>query len=219
MMSLQLVMGMLPQVALQYPPPPTISVSLSGWMLIILVMAIGGYIGWRQGLRSFLTITLVSALAYLILISGGEQVIGYVNNLYSNIPKLLAILTGGSPDTAPLWGPLLPVTFGWPLALRVFLYIILVALAWFFNKKLPWYAMKQDTLSRQLGVFSGALTALIWTSAVTSFWRESGGGGGGAGNILRIFPDVTAITPWLITILLLIIVIGVVLKLPTLVKA
>ncbi|NJN67456.1 MAG: hypothetical protein HC884_12460 [Chloroflexaceae bacterium] len=78
-----------------------LEIQLNGWMLIAIVMAVGGYVGWRIGFRGFLTITVVSALGYLIFINGGQIILGYLNNLYTNIPRIVAILTGGDPPPRP----------------------------------------------------------------------------------------------------------------------
>jgi hypothetical protein len=198
-----------------------ITISLNGWMLLLFIMILGGWYGWRHGIRSFLTVTLVSALAYMMFVNGMVQVIAYFENLYSNLPKLFAILIGNNPDTVAAWpAPGLNLTL--PLAVRIVLFIVLVALAWIFNSKPDWYSNKPNPQGRQLGAFSGALTALIWTSAITTFWREAATAGGGAGPLsgfLGIFPDVSAVAPWLITIFLLIVVISIVLNVPKLWKA
>lgn len=196
------------------------TITLGGWTLMLILMVIGGYVGWRKGLRAFLTITLVSALAYLLFVIGTTPLIDYVNNLYTNIPKLVAVFTGGDPDTVASWQPL-GLDLGLPLPVRVFLFIAFVVIAWIFNKKPNWYSDKTNPQSQQLGIFSGALTALIWTSAVTTFWQEATGGGGGnttIATILNSLPDVTSVTPWLITMLFIIVVIGVLINLPKLWK-
>jgi hypothetical protein len=200
-----------------------LTIQLSGWTLITILMVVGGYFGWKRGIRAFLTVTVASALAYLIFISGGEQFVGYINNLYSNLPKIFAILTGGNPNTVATWQPLFGTALNLPLAVRVILFIMMVALAFFFNKKAQWYAQKGDPLSKQLGAFSGALTALIWISAITTFWGEAAAVGGAPagtfGSVVRTFPDVTTITPWLISILFVIIAVGIATNVPKLWKA
>lgn len=199
------------------------TIVLNGWSLLLVIIAIGGYLGWKHGIRSFLTITLISAIAYMMFVNGVEQLLGYFDNLYSNLPKLFAILTGSNPDNVLAW-PQIGLTLGLPLPVRVVLFIVVVTLAWIFNAKPNWYKKGAgDPLSKQLGAFSGALTALILTSALTAFWREAVSQGGTVpepiNNFLGAFPDVTAVAPWLITVFLLIIVASIILNLPRLWKA
>lgn len=199
------------------------TIQLGGWTLVILLMAFGAYVGWRQGIRAFLTITMVSALSYIFLVSGVSQLLDYMNNIYVNIPKLIAIFTGGNPDAAVAWNPILP-TVTLPLIVRFVLFVALVLLSWFFNSWPNWYKKGPagDPLSRQLGAFSGALTALIWTSAISTFWQQSipqGGQQGDLANMISSIPDVTPIAPWLITLFFLIVVVSVVLNIPKLWKA
>jgi hypothetical protein len=197
-----------------------LEIQLNGWMLIAIVMAVGGYVGWRIGLRGFLTITLVSALGYLIFVNGGQIILDYLNNVYVNIPRIVAIITGGDPAAVATWDPLFGNPLALPLPLRVALYLIVVVLSWFFNSRPRWYSAKPDPMGRRLGVFSGALTAMIWASALTTFWIESGGGQDGfLGNVIGILPDVTDIAPWLIALLFLIVMAGVVQNLPKLWQA
>ncbi len=201
-----------------------ISISLDGWSLLILLMVAGGWYGWRHGMRSFLTITLVSAVAYMILVNGIAQIFDYLDNLYMNLPKLFTIFTGGNPDVTAAWEPL-GLDLGLSLQVRIVLFIVLLAFSFYINKKTAWYAAKPgNPQAKQLGIFTGALTALMWTSAVTTFWRESIADGSTAlpellDNLLNVFPDVTSVTPWLITVFFLMVIIGMVLNIPKLWKA
>jgi hypothetical protein len=159
----------------------------------------------------------------MLLVSGVAQIFDYLNNLYTNLPKLFAILSGSNPDFTAAWAPI-GLSLGLSLQVRIVLFIILVAFAFFINNKANWYSNKPNQQGKQLGIFSGALTALIWSSAATTFWRESIADGSNAlpaalDNVLAVFPDVTSITPWLITVFFVIVVIGIVLNLPKLVKA
>lgn len=201
-----------------------LTIELSGWTLLLILMALGGYyLGWKPGIRAFLTVTLVSALGYLIfVVNAAQPVLDYVNNIYTNIPKLIAIFTGSSPDAAAAW-PAINLNTNLPLPVRVVLYIAFVVLAWIFNTRPSWYSNKPTQLSRQLGVFSGALTVLIWVSALTTFWQEAVAQGStlaaSFSNIIGVFPDVTPIAPWLITLLFIIVLVGIALNLPKLWRA
>jgi hypothetical protein len=199
------------------------TIVLSGWTLMLILMVTGGYYGWKHGMRAFLTITLVSVLAYMMFVNGVEQFLAYFDNLYSNLPKIISILFGGNPDATLAW-PRLGLTLGLPLPVRVVLFIIFVALAWIFNTKPNWYSKgPKDHLSRQLGAFSGALTTLVVISAITAFWREASVQGGSLpgpiNNFMGILPDVSVIAPWLITVFLLIVLVSVMMNLPKLWKA
>ncbi len=196
------------------------SVFVSGWTILIILMIIGGYEGWRRGIRAFITITAVSGIAYLLLISGGRQILAYINNIYSHIPMLLAVLLGNNATQAGLWNPIINTDFQFPFLVRVVLFLMLAVGGWLVNTRTQWYKPgPKDQASRWLGIFAGALTALIWVSAISAFWQEANanrGFQGGVGSVISILPDVTAILPWLIAILFLIIVVGIVRNLPKL---
>lgn len=199
-----------------------VNIQIEGWVLMVLLVAYGGYAGWKRGIRAFLTVAIVSSLAYLALVSGGEQILGYANTIYARLPKIFALLTGGDPGQVANLSPL-EIPWEIPAIVRGALYLVLVLLAWFYNKNPTWYLERPgDTLQRQLGSYSGVTTAFTWVSAATELWNESTLGTVNPDGILNgIFvnmPDVTSIVPVLIMVLFVIIVASIVLKVPNLLK-
>ncbi len=202
-------------------------ISLGGLVLLTILLLAGGVFGWRWGYRSFLTVTLVSTLAYLLFVDGGNELLAIVNNIYSNIPRVIAMFTGGDVGTTPAWGPLIPVgSIQLPLFLRFTLFIIFMALAMRFNQQ-SWYTKEptREPFNRELGAFTGVLVVLIWLSAATTFWVEYVAQGGNAGGllegvsaILSTLPDVSSYVPFLIGGFVLFIVFSLLLKFPKLLK-
>jgi hypothetical protein len=108
------------------------------------------------------------------------------------------------------------------------LFICLLAFGVFFNTKPKWFAgapnLKAEPLSQWLGASVGSFTALLWLSAIKSFWNElvdSGGGfGGPIANVIDILPvQVLAFIPSLIAIFVLTLVVIMLFNLPKLWKA
>lgn len=204
-----------------------VTISLNGIVLLLLFIGLGAYIGWVRGIRAILTVALVSVVAYLICVQGGQLLVGIVNRFYQNGPRLAAFAIGRDPSSAPVLDPLIEPNFTIPLFFRFVLFWALVAFGWFFNAKPKWYKgqpdLKNEPLSQVLGAFVGAFTALIMVSAVTSFWVDlvnSGGGfDGWVANILLALPDISAFMPALITIFVLLLVVIIAFNLPKLWKA
>ena len=204
-----------------------VTINLNGIVLLLLFIILGAYIGWVRGIRAILTVALVSVIAYIICVRGGDLLVGVVNRFYQNGPRLAAFALGRDPSAAPVLDPLISPSFTIPLFFRFVLFWALVAFGWFFNSKPKWYKGQPDTknepLSQVLGAFVGAFTALILVSALTSFWVDlvnSGGGfDGWIANILLALPDVSAFIPALITIFFLLLVVIIAFNLPKLWKA
>jgi len=206
-----------------------VSFQIPGLLLMVLLVAYGAYFGWHRGIRSFLTVAMVSALAYLVLVSGGEQILDYMNRLYSRLPKIVVLVMGGDPASVSNF-PLIEIPWDIPAVVRGVLFVVAVSVAWFFNKRPAWYADKpMDTLHRQFGLYSGVTTALTWISAATVFWNQSGvvpdqtpeapqGLMQGLNSFFVNMPDVTQVVPVLILVLLVIIVASIALKMPNLLK-
>lgn len=197
-----------------------LSITLNGSLLFVALLLIGFAVGWNRGIRVLLLQAMVSALAYLLLVSGTEQIIGFVNNIYSNTPYVVAIATGGSPAAASALPPLITTGFTLPLALRIVGFVVAVVLALAFNgSTLPWYGDKPKApVNRWLGAFAGVLIALIWTSAMSVFWQDyvnqAGNPGGFLAAFLGVLPDVRTFVPLLIGGFALIIGAAVVLNFP-----
>ncbi|NJP07006.1 MAG: hypothetical protein HC837_15980 [Chloroflexaceae bacterium] len=200
-----------------------VTIELSGLTLIIILMALGGWYGWWRGMRSFLTVTLASVIGYLLFVGGAEQLLGFVNNLYVNLPKLFAIFTGTNPDTVTQFDPIFAGQNPLPLSVRVVMFIVVVVLGRVFNKQ-PWHSDNPKSVTeRQLGIFTGAMTALLWTSAATTFWQqfvaENGAQSGLIADVFNILPDAGSVLPWLILIFLAIVGLGLLRNLPRILKA
>lgn len=199
-----------------------VSITINGLVLIIVLAAYGGYIGYKKGIRSFLTITLLSSVTYLLLVSGGEQVINYINRLYTNSPKMLAFLIGNDPGSAQSLPPL-DINLAFPPLVSTALFIIIVILAWVFNNNFPWYSnAPTEPLAKPLGMVSGIVLTLIWVSALTTFWRRLSGEAPAEGvlnDILSGLPDITMVVPWLIALFFVAVLATIVANLPKLWKA
>ena len=180
-----------------------------------------------RGIRAILTVAIVSVIAYLLCVRGGNSLVDTVNRFYQNGPRLFAFAVGRDPETAPVLDPLINPGFTIPLFFRFALFIALIAFAWFFNKRPKWYAaqpnVKNEPLSQALGAFVGGFTALVLVSAFTSFWVELLNNGGGFGGpiaaILLALPDIAIYIPALITIFVILLVVIILFNLPKLWKA
>lgn len=202
-------------------------ISVGGAIFLGILLLTGGIYGWRWGVRSFLTVTLGSILAYLFFVDGGNEVLAIVNNIYSNIPRMIAVLTGGDVGTTPAWGPLIPPdSIQLPLFLRFALFVVFLALALRFNQQ-SWYTKEptREPFNRELGAFTGVLVTLIWVSAATTFWVEYAAQGGNLGGLLNpinallgTLPDVSSYVPFFILGFMLFIVISLLLRFPKLLK-
>lgn len=201
-------------------------VEISGTVLFAFLLILGGYIGWYRGYRSFLTITLGSIIGYLLFVNGGDLILNYINNIYTNLPRIFALLTGGDPFTAGTLDPIPPFP-QLPLALRVLGFLVSTGLSVTFNRQ-PWYSTNVnhpgDPYNRLIGGFTGALTALIWMNAATVFWQDYVGeeGIGPTGpfsflnGLLGILPDVREFVPFFMLLLIIILLVGIMFQLPML---
>ncbi|NTV62818.1 MAG: hypothetical protein HGA65_04685 [Oscillochloris sp.] len=189
----------------------SITLSLSGFVLLVILMAIGGYIGYQSGMRNILTIAIWSIAAYLSCVQGGNFLVDLVNRLWQNSPRFVAFLMGNSPSSATSLDPLIEPGFQVPLFFRFVAFIALVLFGFFFNRKAAWKGPPKEPLAKPLGLFVGGLVALLWTNATVVFWNEFQSNGGGFGgpiaNILNTLPDVSLLLPSLIAVFFLILVI------------
>jgi uncharacterized membrane protein YidH (DUF202 family) len=60
----------------------SITLTLTGVTLLLIVLAIGGYWGFQQGFRNMLTVTIWTIAAYILTVQGGDFVIGVINRLW-----------------------------------------------------------------------------------------------------------------------------------------
>lgn len=129
---------------------------INGTLFLLVILGVGGWFGWRNGIRALLTPAIVSGIAYLLFISGIDPIIGFINRIYSNLPYLIAILTGGSAAQAT---PLPPAITNVPqlgLLVRIFFFIGTVALGFILNSnKQLWYGQPKNQANRMLGAYTG----------------------------------------------------------------
>jgi len=152
-----------------------ITIDLSGPFVTYSILAALGIFGWVWGFRYIVSLGLLTTIAYLVSVQGGNFIVDLINRTYSNLPRLAVFLTGGSTaDVAPL-GPIIPENLEAPLLLRVLLFIALVAIG--IGYSFPWEGKPLGGWGgkrplRILGALTGLYTAVLLTSAVSIFWRE-----------------------------------------------
>ncbi|ACL25715.1 hypothetical protein [Chloroflexus aggregans] len=185
-----------------------ITVNLNGLALLLILMAIGGYAGYQQGMRNVLTVALWTIIAYVTCVQGGTFVVDVINRLWVNAPRFVAFLIGNDPTLVPPLDPLITPGFQVPLFFRAMAFIALILLGKYFDSKAAWKGPPKERLARPLGLFVGALIALLWTNATVVFWREfiTGGGTfeGPIATFLNVLPDVSLLLPSLIAIFFMI---------------
>jgi hypothetical protein len=195
------------------PLAQQITLSLSGVALLFVIMVIGAYTGYQQGLRNLLTVAFWTILAYLLTVQGGNFIVNLINRFWVNGPRLVSFLIGNDPDTAPVLDPVIRSDFQIPLFFRVLAFFVLVLLGVYFNGKAAWKGAAKDPVARALGLFVGTLIALLWANAAVVFWDEytfNGGTFGGPLTPLAIFlttlPNVSVLIPSLIAAFFLMII-------------
>lgn len=185
-----------------------ITVNLNGVAILLILMALGGYAGYQQGLRNLLTLAIWTIIAYVLCVRGGTFVVEVINRLWVNAPRFVAFLIGNDPTLAPPLDPLITPGFQVPLFFRTMAFIALILLGMFFDSKAAWKGPPKEKLARPLGLFVGALIALLWSNAAVVFWREfiEGGGTfeGPIATFLNVLPDVSILLPSLIAIFFMI---------------
>jgi hypothetical protein len=192
---------------------PGLTINLTGFGLLIIILIIGAYNGYQQGLRNILTIALWSIIAYILTVQGGDTIVAIINRFWTNLPRLLAFLIGNDPDAVAPFGTLISDTFQVPLFFRAVAFIGIVLLGTYFNRKAAWKGPPREALARPLGAFVGALIALLWTNAVVVFWNNFVAEGGQLtgpltgtlATILNLLPDLSVLMPSLITVFFIII--------------
>jgi hypothetical protein len=195
-----------------------VTLSLSGFALLVILMAVGGYAGYQSGIRNILTVALWSIIAYITCVQGGNFIVDLINRFWQNGPRLVAFAIGNDPASAARLDPLIEPGFQVPLFFRFVAFIALILFGFFFNRKAAWKGPPKEPLAKPLGLFVGALIALLWTNAAVVFWDEFQANGGGFGgplaNILNTLPNVSLLLPSLIAVFFLILIILVVFYFP-----
>jgi hypothetical protein len=196
----------------------SITLSLSGFALLVILMAVGAYAGYQSGMRNILTIALWSIVAYVTCVQGGNALVDLVNRFWENSPRIATFAIGGDANAVARLEPLIRPDFQVPLFFRFIAFIALLLFGFFFNRKAAWKGPPKEPLAKPLGLFVGALISLIWTNAAVVFWEEfqnnGGGFGGPVATILDTLPDVSLLLPSLIAVFILILIILVVFYFP-----
>lgn len=181
--------------------------------LLFVLMAVGSYTGYQQGLRNLLTVAFWTILGYLLTVQGGNFVVDLINRFWTNGPRLAAFLIGNDPNALQPLDPLIRSDFQIPLFFRFLAFVVLVMLGFYFNGKAAWKGAPKAPVARVLGLFVGALITLLWVNAAVVFWDEftfNGGTFGGPLTPLAIFlstlPNVSVLVPSLIAAFFLMIV-------------
>jgi hypothetical protein len=205
-----------------------ITINISGFVLLLIFLAVGGYTGYQQGWRAVMTIALFSVLAYVLTVSSGQQVVDFINRFWTNLPRLGAFLLGRDVGTVEPFPPLIGPDIRIPLFFRIVFFIAIVVLGFLANKGMAWYAgagKSKAPFGPFAGLLLGAFTALLWVGAASLFWQEFvvlfgvPDGLGFIANVLSTLPDVTVFITPLITIFFLVLILGTVLNFPKVWKA
>lgn len=198
----------------------SLTINLSGVALLVILMALGGYWGYNQGLRNILTQAIWTIIAYITTVQGGDFIVNLINRFWQNGPRLVSFALGQNPSESPALDPLITPGFQIPLFFRVLTFLALVFLGFFFNRGAAWKGnpSPKEPLSRPLGLFVGALIVLLWANAARVFWEQFVAGGGGFGGpvatLLNALPNVSVLMPSLIAIFFLVLVILMVFNFP-----
>jgi hypothetical protein len=189
----------------------SITLNLSGFGLLVILMAIGAYWGYQQGFRNLITIAMWTIAGYILTVQGGNIVVDIINRFWQNGPRLAAFAIGESPNAVSPLDPLIEPGFQIPLFFRFIAFIALVLLGFFFDRKASWRGPANEPLAKPLGLFVGALIVLLWTNAAVIFWEAFVAGGGGFGGpiaqLLNALPNVSVFMPSLIAVFFLIIIV------------
>lgn len=198
----------------------SITLSLSGFALLVILMALGAYWGYQQGFRNLITIALWTIVGYVLTVQGGTIVVDIINRFWQNGPRLAAFAIGQNPSAAPQLGPLIEPGFQIPLFFRFVAFVTAVLLGFFFNQgnRSGWKGSPNEPLAKPLGLFVGALIVLLWTNAAVVFWSQfvanGGGFGGPIAQLLNALPNISVLMPSLIAIFFLIIIVLIVFNFP-----
>jgi hypothetical protein len=191
----------------------TLTLSLSGFGLLVILMAVGAYWGYQQGFRNLITIAMWTIAGYILTVQGGNIVVDIINRFWQNGPKLGAFAIGQNPNAVNSLDPLIDPGFQIPLFFRFVAFIALVLLGFFFAPRSSWKGNPNpgEPLAKPLGLFVGALVVLLWSNAAVVFWENFVAGGGGFGGpiaqLLNTLPNVSVFMPSLIAVFFLIVIV------------
>jgi hypothetical protein len=198
----------------------TITLNLSGFALLVILLALGAYWGYQQGFRNLITVAIWTIIGYITVVQGGNFIVDVINRFWQNGPRLAAFAIGQNPNSVEQLGPVIEGGFQIPLFFRFVAFIVAVLLGFFFNQnnRSTWRGAPNEPLAKPLGLFVGALIVLLWTNAAVIFWDEflnaGGGFGGPLAELLNTLPNISVLMPSLIAIFFLIIIVLIVFNFP-----
>jgi hypothetical protein len=146
--------------------------------LLIPMILIFAYLGYRRGAWFEIGITGGMALVVLLTVFFPQQFLGFINRVIINIPRVFGLLLGRN-DIGPLPEDLI---FGAPgssqfLLARVVLFFLLAFLV--YSRGYPWGRPPKVNRDRLLGLILGAATGLLWFVGLNDFlnaFRDLRGG-------------------------------------------
>ena len=136
--------------------------------LLLPMVLIFGYRGYRRGSWLEIGITAGMALVVMLTVFFPVQFLGFINRIIINIPRVFGLLVGRE-GTQPLPADLI---FGDPasarfLLARVALFILLAFLV--YTGRYAWARPSSTTGERILGLILGGITGLLWFVALNDF--------------------------------------------------
>lgn len=196
--------------------------------LLLPLLVVGAYLGWQRGFWREVGITGGLAFVLMATVLFPEQFIGFINRIVINIPRIFALLLGT--DIPPLPDNFLfgPPDSGRFLLTRMALFALLTFLVytahfgWAYDGGKP--RMPKTTGDHALGVLFGAITGLLWFTALNNFLDairnlRNTPALPGEGTTLTVptIPDVSPLVsfvPTIIAILIIILLVLAALRLP-----
>jgi hypothetical protein len=155
----------------------SVTIPVTGPVLLFVIMLIGGAIGWNIGVRALISITLMNVIAYPLFVRGGQFVLDLINPFYTNLPRVVSLLLTGNTNAARLSPLEINLELGFITSLIGYLLVGFV-IPWAMDRiNFPgWYRSKPDDKnepwSRALGALNGVLLALLLSSAAVAFWQD-----------------------------------------------
>jgi len=136
--------------------------------LLLPMILIGAYLGYRRGSWLEIGITGGMALVVLLTVFFPGPLLGFINRIIINIPRVIGLLIG-NPNAQPLPEDLV---FGGPdsgqfLLARVVLFFLLAFLV--YNGRYAWARPAKTNTDRILGLLLGGFTGLLWFVALNDF--------------------------------------------------
>lgn len=136
--------------------------------LLLPMMLIFGFFGYRRGSWLEIGITAGMALDVLLTVFFAEQFLGFINRIIINIPRVFGLLLGNT-DVQPITENLI---FGDPgsaqfLLARMVMFFLIAFLV--YSGRYGWGRPAKTPLDRILGLVLGGITGFLWFVALNDF--------------------------------------------------